>query len=375
MEVFKPGLYIDFMAARKYCFTGSLIAVTVALVSLFFPGPNYGIDFKGGTEIELAFNDKVDAAELRGAVTSLGYSSPDIVSVEGNKNQYIVRVIEVTTLNPAQVDKMRDKLASRLADVKLEELKASPGGDKVSIRLSNAIEPSVIQQELESAGIQVRGVSSFGKQDDHRYEARLEGVADKLVSGLRQKLGARVPEAALRVEWVGPKAGEKLRDSAIKAMLYAIALIMVYVGLRFDLRFAPGGIVALIHDVMFTLGVYVLIRKEINMTTVTALLTVIGYSINDTIVIYDRIRENMKHMRDASLAHLINLSTSQTISRTLITSSVTMLSIIPFMIWGTPAVRDIVFALLVGMVSGVYSTVYIAAPITEWMDTRFFKKA
>jgi preprotein translocase subunit SecF len=375
MEVFKPGLFIDFMAARKYCFTASFIGVTAAIISLFYPGPKYGIDFKGGTEIELAFNGKVDIAELRGAITSLGYSSPDIVSVAGDNNQYIVRVIEVTTLSPAQVDKIRNQLASHLTDVKLEELKASPGGDKISMRLSKAVEPSAIEQGLESAGVQVHGVSSFGRQEDHRYEARLEGVADKLVSGLRQKLGARVPEAALRVEWVGPKAGEKLRDSAIKAMLYAIALIMVYVGLRFDLRFAPGGIIALIHDVMFTLGVYVLLRKEINMTTVTALLTVVGYSINDTIVIYDRIRENMKHMREASLGHLINLSTSQTISRTIITSGVTMLSIMPFMIWGTPAVRDIVFALLVGMVSGVYSTVYIAAPITEWMDTRFFKKA
>jgi preprotein translocase subunit SecF len=375
MEIFKPGLFIDFMAARKYCLTFSALAVAAAIVSLIIPGPKYGIDFRGGTEIELAFNGNMEPGELRKAITDLGFSSPDIVAVEGNKNQYIVRVIEVSTLSPQQIAKIRQGFTSFLNKVKLEELKISPGGDKVSMQLSSAVELSEIQKALESAGVRVHGVNAFGKAEDHRYEARLEGIADKLVAGLKAKLGARVPETPLRAEWVGPKAGEKLRDSAIKSVIYAIVLIMVYVALRFDLRFAPGGVIALAHDVIITLGVYVLIRKEVNITTVAALLTVVGYSINDTIVVYDRIRENMKHMRDASMSHLINISTSQTLSRTVITSGVTLLSIIPFFIWGTPAVRDIVFALFFGITVGTYSSVYIAAPFTEWMNSRFFKNA
>jgi preprotein translocase subunit SecF len=375
MEVFKPGLFIDFMGARKYCVTISMLLNVVAIILLVYPGPKYGIDFRGGTEIELAFNGKVEPAELRSVIAGLGYSSPDIIAVEGDKNQYIVRIIEVSTLGPAQIAKMRDKLVSGLAGVKLEEMKPSPGGDKVSMRLSKAVDLSDIKRALESSGVRVHGVNAFGKQEDHRYEARLEGVADKLVSGVKGKLGARAPDVPLRAEWVGPKAGEKLRDSAIKSVIYAMVLIMVYVGLRFDLRFAPGGVLGIVHDVLITLGVYVLIRKEVNVTTVAALLTVVGYSINDTIVVYDRIRENMRHMRDASLSHLINISTSQTLSRTIITSGVTLLSIIPFFIWGTPAVRDIVFALFFGITVGTYSSVYIAAPFTEWMDRRMFKKA
>jgi len=196
-----------------------------------------------------------------------------------------------------------------------------------------------------------------------------------LVRGLDAALGERGPQTPRSVEWVGPKAGQQLRDAAIKALLYAIAFIMVYVAFRFDLRFAPGGIVALIHDVLITLGIYVLVQKEVNLTTVAALLTILGYSINDTIVVYDRIRENMSRLRDKPLSELINISTSQMLSRTIITSGTTLLSVMAFFIWGTPVIKDISFALFCGILIGTYSSIYIAAPITEWMDTRFFNKA
>ena len=153
-----------------------------------------------------------------------------------------------------------------------------------------------------------------------------------------------------------------------------MAFIMLYVAFRFDLRFAPGGVIALFHDAV-VVGRHVRrAPEEFTLATVAALLTVIGYSINDTIVIYDRIRENMSRMRDVGLYQLINVSTTQTLSRTIITSSVTMLSILGFFIWGTPTIKDIVFALAIGFISGTYSTIYIAAPFTEWMDRRLFRK-
>jgi preprotein translocase subunit SecF len=201
------------------------------------------------------------------------------------------------------------------------------------------------------------------------------GIGDKLVKGLREKLGVGAPERPLRVEWVGPKAGAQLRDAAINAVLYTVAFIMVYIAFRFDLRFAPGGVVALAHDALITLGVYVLVQKEVTLGTIAAVLTVIGFSISDTIVVYDRIRENMQRSRGASLVQLINLSTSQTLGRTVITSGVAIISILGFFIWGTPLIRDIVFALTIGFLVGTYSSIYVAAPLTEWMDRRFFRKA
>jgi preprotein translocase subunit SecF len=374
MEFFKPGVTIDFLKYRKLCAILSMVLVGGSLISLVYPGPNFGIDFKGGTELELAFKGNVNAGELRQAVMGLGYDRPEVVEVSGQKNRFIVRIQEVSSLPAKQVDAIEKRVGDALGAVKLESLKVSPGGDKISLRLSDTADPAVLQGALEKAGANVRTVSPFGRQEDHRYEAILVGVGDEVVSGLQDKLGARGPETALRVEWVGPKAGEQLRDAAIKAMLYAMAFIMLYVAFRFDLRFAPGGVVALFHDALIVMGCYVLLQKEFTLATVAAILTVIGYSINDTIVIYDRIRENMQRMRDVGLGQLINISTTQTMSRTIITSGVTMLSILGFLIWGTPVIKDIVFGLFVGFVSGVYSTIYVAAPLTEWMDRRVFRR-
>ncbi len=181
-----------------------------------------------------------------------------------------------------------------------------------------------------------------------------------------------MPETALRVEWIGPKAGAQLRDAAIKSIAIACFFIMAYIAFRFDMRFAPGGIVAFVHDVGIAMGAMVIARKEITLSTVAAMLTIVGYSITDTVVVYDRIRENLGKHRNLSFAAVINLSVSEMLGRTLITSGVTSLALVAFLVWGTGALKDFAFALLVGIVVGTYSSIYVAAPITEWADRRFF---
>ena len=150
---------------------------------------------------------------------------------------------------------------------------------------------------------------------------------------------------------------------------------MLYVAFRFDLRFAPGGVIAMLHDALITLGIYVLLQKEVNLTTVAALLTIMGYSINDTIVVFDRIRENMVRVRDKSLRELINVSTSQMLSRTIVTSLTTLLSVSAFFFLGTGVIQDIAFALGIGIMIGTLSSIFIAAPITELMDRRLFNRS
>jgi preprotein translocase subunit SecF len=375
VEFFKPGMTVDFLKHRRTFGMMSLVLALASLVAIFVPGPNFGIDFKGGTELELEFGKGVSSGELRAAVSSLGYDRPDVIEVQGAPNRFIIRIQEVSSLPPNEVETIEKGLGSALGETKIDEFKVSPGGDKISLRLSGQVELAKLEEALKGAGAKVRNVTAFGQTTDNRYEAMLVGVGDEVVRGLHEKLGDRAPEAALRVEWVGPKAGEQLRDAAIKSMLYAIAFIMVYVAFRFDLRFAPGGVVAMVHDALITIGLFVLLQKEVNLATVAALLTVIGYSINDTIVVYDRIRENMQRMRDTGLYQLINISTSQTLSRTVVTSVTTLLAIAGFFFWGTPVIRDIVFALFVGFLIGTYSSIYIAAPFTEWMDRRFFRRA
>src|SRR4030095_6391892 len=170
------------------------------------------------------------------------------------------------------------------------------------------------------------------------------------------------------VEWIGPKAGAQLRDAAIKSIGVAIFFIMADIAFRFDLRFAPGGIVALVHDVGIALGAMVLTRKEITLPTVAAMLTIVGYSITDTVVVYDRIRENLGRHRGKSFSNVINLSISEMFGRTIISSGVTSLSMVMFLVWGTGVIKDFAFCLLVGIIVGTYSSIYVAAPLTEWID-------
>lgn len=372
MEFVKPGTYIDFMKYRGPVVGGLAILATLSLVSLFYPGPNYGIDFAGGTEIQLQFTSATSSAEVREALEDAGYSRPDVISVEGAESEYIIRVREVSSLPADQVDEIRQSVDAVLGKDVVREMKVSPGGDKITLRVSGEVHEQQLREALEAGGAHVRSINSLAGSRDPRYEAQLVGVADELLTALQEAFGERAPENPLRVEWVGPKAGEQLRDAAIQSLLYAIAFIMLYVAFRFDMRFAPGGVIAMFHDALITLGIYVLLQKEVNLTTVAALLTIMGYSINDTIVVYDRIRENMVRVRDKSLRELINISTSQMLSRTIITSVTTLLSVCAFFFLGTGVIQDIAFALGIGIMIGTVSSIFIAAPITELMDRRLF---
>jgi preprotein translocase subunit SecF len=150
---------------------------------------------------------------------------------------------------------------------------------------------------------------------------------------------------------------------------------MLYLAFRFDLRFAPGVVVACIHDAMVVLGVFIALHKEITLSTIAAVLTIVGYSMNDTVVVYDRIRENLSKHRGRTFWDVINLSVSETLSRTILTSGATMLSVLAFFIWGTGVIKDFALAMVVGIVAGTYSSIYVAAPLTEWIDERMTKGA
>jgi preprotein translocase subunit SecF len=390
VELFKHGKVYDFMSVRVYWIAFSLLAVVDSFFSvLVWPLPTYGTDFKGGTEVEVAFNKDIDAGKLREAVHKIGFEAPDIVSVTDpvNKNRFLIRVQETSNLDetkraalrealcyPAQGEPPADKCPPSLRPT---EVKFSPGGDKVFARYEQDPDLSAVAQQVQTVtGIELRPGGrnpQLVSPRDHKIEIQLKSKGDQLMDGLRRELGSDVvPENPLRVEWVGPKAGKQLRDAAVTSVAIAIVCIMAYVAFRFDLRFAPGGVVALVHDAMVVLGVFVLFKKEITLSTIAAVLTIVGYSINDTVVVYDRIRENLGKHRGKTFAQIINLSVSETLSRTVLTSGATLLSILAFFVWGTGVIKDFALALLVGIVAGTYSSIYVAAPLTEWIDRRFF---
>ncbi|MDB4936012.1 MAG: Protein-export rane protein SecF [Labilithrix sp.] len=391
MELFKPGKVYDFMRVRKYWIALSVLLALGSLILLFVPGPNYGTDFKGGTEIEVAFTKAVDGGEIRHAVTKSGaFSEPDVVQVTDPSHpyRYLIRVQEISTVDEASKDALRKALCLGVEgdaqegagpncpkDARATELKFSAGGDKLSVRYDTDPDLEKLKKQLTAVpNVKLRAAANNPQvvnPRDHRVEIQLQSKGDQLLDVLRTELGKdRVPDAALRVEWVGPKAGKQLRDSARNSVAIAIVFIMLYLAFRFDLRFAPGVVLACVHDALVVLGAFVVFHKEVTLSTIAAVLTIVGYSMNDTVVVYDRIRENLGKHRGKSFSNIINLSISETLSRTILTSGATMLSVLAFFIWGTGVIKDFAFAMVVGIIAGTYSSIYVAAPLTEWIDTK-----
>jgi preprotein translocase subunit SecF len=328
----------------------------------------------------------VEPNQIREAVERAGFSTPDVIKVDDAKNphRYMIRVHEVSAISPETQAEVEKRLcfgpaaAACPPNHRATEVKFSPGGDKITARFTEA-------PDLEWVRTQVSGVSGLRLRPgannpliqnarDHKVEVQLMSKGDQLTAGLKTALGDRAPDQPLRSEWIGPRAGAQLRDSAVKSIAIAIIFIMAYVAFRFDLRFAPGGIISLIHDATCTVGVLILMGQELNLTTVAAILTIIGYSVNDTVVIYDRVRENLAKLRGASFRELINVSTSEMLGRTILTNGTVQLSLLAFFIWGTGTLKNFALTLTIGMLLGTYSTIYIALPVTEWLDKALFSK-
>ena len=304
MQLIKPGTKFDFMGMRKYFYALSAFLLVSSIVAMFVPGPNWGTDFKGGTEVELVFKQPVQASKIREAVEASGFAAPDVVSVSAHPNQYLIRVQEVSALSDDTKDKLRNEMCFSESSQKDEnrcpaalrptELKFSPGGDKISARYDETpVSATIAKQVSEVPAVKLRDALASVvvlNEREHKIEIYLKSKGDQILEGLHEKLGPDVaPETALRVEWIGPKAGAQLRDAAFKSVVIALFFIMAYIAVRFDLRFAPGAILSLLHDVLIAIGAMCLLRKEITLSTIAAVLTVLGYSITDTVVVYDRI--------------------------------------------------------------------------------------
>jgi len=387
MRLFKGDKVYDFMAVRKYWIGLSLSLTIISLIAIFSGKAKLGTDFLGGTEVELAFKKPVDTSAVRKAVEDAGFSAPTVIKVDDakNPNRYMVRVQEVSTISHDKQVEIEKVLCAGPADPsctearKPTEVKFSPGGDKISLRYREAPDLAFIKERVGAVkGIALRpGENNPALQSarDNKVEVHLMSKGDQLMAGLRRSLGAEVvPDTALRTEWIGPRAGAQLRDAAVKSIVISIIFIMAYIAFRFDLRFAPGCVVALIHDAVGTIGIFVLLGKEINLTTVAAALTIVGYSVNDTVIVYDRVRENLGKLRGASFHKLINVSTSEMLGRTILTASTVLFSLLGLFFWGTGELKDFALALTIGVVLGMYSSIYVALPLTEWFETRFFAK-
>ena len=235
------------------------------------------------------------------------------------------------------------------------------GGTLIEVGWPEPVELEAVRAALAAGGFERAVAQHFGTARDVLVRLKPDGGEQSELSGRALAALGALPGMRLhRVEYVGPQVGEELRDDGGLAMLYALALILIYVALRFEYRFSFGAIIALVHDVVLTLGFFSLTRVEFDLTVLAAVLAVIGYSLNDTIVVYDRIRENFRQLRKRSSEEVLNVSINQTLSRTLMTSLTTLLVLFALFFFGGEVIRAFSIALIVGVLVGTYSSIYVA---------------
>lgn len=295
MQLIKPDINIDFVGRRKIAIIFSLTLIIIGIASLVVNGgPKYGIDFAGGTLVQVKFTEHTTAGKIKDALKPLKLGSVVVQQFGDNASEFLIRTQESST-------------------------------------------------ELEGLGKRV------GQALDTVYGAGKSDIR--------------------RVEMVGPQVGKDLREKGLKAILFAMVAILIYVTLRFEFRYAVGAILALVHDVLITLGAFSITGKEIDLPVIAAFLAIIGYSLNDTIIVYDRIRESIGKYQKEGFITVVNRSINETLSRTILTSGTTLLVIVALFIFGGGVIHAFAFALLIGVIIGTYSSIFVASPLLiVWQD-------
>jgi preprotein translocase subunit SecF len=389
-ELIRPGTSIQFIAHRWRFITLSLLLVALSIGSMIYNqitigSPlKLGIDFAGGSQIQLAFTEEseVEVDAVRTALEELGYEGSSAVAVPDRDNEMLIRIKETVSISDAALETCKAAVA-QVGAAKLVDFNHPEGGSKLFLTFD--AEPSYreVARQLEAAGCSGSAdkgtataitVAATGEEAAETFpvEVALVGIGAKVRDDLESNLGAGTVDKVVRSETVGSKVGNQLQTDGIKSLLFAVGFIFLYVMFRFDLRFAPGGILALVHDAFLVVGAFAITGKEFNLQTIAAVLTVVGYSINDTIVVFDRVRERVALYRDEKIEVTANAALNDTLSRTLLTTLTTLMVVVSIFVLGTGPIKDFAFALIVGMVVGTYSSLYIATPVFLWVNHRFY---
>jgi preprotein translocase subunit SecF len=310
MEIIKKVTHIDFLGKRKAAIAGSAALIVISIAALAVRGLSFGIDFTGGTLVEVGYEDSVDVGGVRDQLEGAGFGDA-MVQYFGTAKDIIVRL-------PVKEGETSAQLSTRLMEV----LRTPYDEHLADEQSANAQQDCYLKSgALGSCKVQMR-----------------------------------------RVEFVGPQVGQELAEKGALAFLYAMIGILIYVAWRFEWRFAVGAVLALVHDVIITMGAFSVFQIQFDLTVLAALLAVSGYSLNDTIVVFDRIRENFRRMRKGQPVEIMNASINQTLPRTLLTSFTTMVVLLALLFLGGEIIFGFAFALIIGIFVGTYSSIFIASP-------------
>jgi len=377
MELFRNTNF-DFLGKKWPFIIASLVLTVAGLGSLIAKGgPRYGIDLKGGALVYVKFADRPPIEKLRSALSSrLPGGTPEIQEITGS-NEVIIGT-----------EMREERELARAREIIIETLNTTfgqTGGGKLDI--NNAGQQAVIDRirgPLAAAGVNLgeqqltdlaASIANFKNTPPRSGLIRnldnlnvVPGVTSQVIQVLKQETYT-APYSVRQVEVVGPKMGRELQRQALYVVLWALAGMLVYIGLRFEWIYGLAAVIAVFHDTIITVGLFSIFNKEISLTVIAALLTLIGYSMNDTIVVFDRIRENLKLNKRTGFSDLVNMSINQTLSRTILTSGLTLLTALSLLVFGGPVLHGFSFALVCGIIVGTYSSIFIASPILIfWRD-------
>jgi len=371
---------IDFLGKKWYFLAFSLVFSVAGILSmLFWHGVPLGVDFRGGTLVNVKFSHTPDDDAIRAAMDHAGLHNARIQRYGQPGDNEILIDLDVQETSEQALDQGKTKIISAL------EKNAPADKQDLNNASSLTIRDYLLQKDPQRLGTDANQRYSAEAQAivDYRDKTRggvlraldeLKGVADPAAIASLQD-GFYLSDFGVRnVEIIGPQVGKQLQGQAYRAILYSLAGMLVYLWFRFEWIYGVAAVVTVFHDTLITVGAFSLTNKPITLTVIAAILTLVGYSNNDTIVVFDRIRENIKLLRRESLANIVNRSINQTLSRTILTAGLTFLTVLALYLFGGEVLHGFSFALVIGILIGTYSSIAIAAPILvayqEWRTTR-----
>jgi len=380
MQIFKNPSF-TFMKFKYVAIGFSAIIIIAGILNIILgKGLNYGIDFAGGSLIHIKLREKTSINEVRSALAANGLGNSKIQEVGSTNTEYMIRTMQPEGVEQEQDLEAHEIMGQRVVDVlRTEEGKAS--FEKGLMDLNSIDEKSLtallelyVPEEAEDASQKViafrirNGIIRSYEQIEQET-----GVSESVINTLKEKTFlSRL--AVLSRESVGPQVGFDLRRKATQATVWALLGMLIYIGIRFKIAYGVSAILTLAHDVFFTIGIFSFTNREINLPVIAAILTIVGYSLNDTIVIFDRVRDNLKILRKLDFESLLNTSINQTLSRTIITSGTTFITVLALFLFGGKVINDFAFTMIVGVIVGTYSSIYQSCSILYFWKKLFKPK-
>jgi len=374
MRLFE-NINIDFLGKRKTFYIVSLIVISLGLLTVFIKGLEYGIDFRGGSEVIVSFNKPVNLADVRSAASQIGIGNVEVKTYGTTLENILIRT-PLQEISQDQFDRIVVNIRKTIEEVIPETLYTikEKTANTIVFSFSSPDTARLVSDQLLSKGFQA---GLYSQEETNKDVIVRVGVSDLIREGLREKFSGYTFEI-IKEDRVGPKIGKELRRDAVIAVLLSLVVILIYLGFRFKFVFGVGAVLALFHDVLVTLGfvsffngLFSGLNLEITQSVIAAFLTLVGFSVNDTVVVFDRIRENLKIHKTMDLKNLFNMSINRTLSRTILTSGTVFLVILALLLFGGEVNRGFAFTFMIGILTGTYSSIFIASAfVYDWTMKR-----